>query len=68
MRAYRCDRCGKFFAHSCRDADKIFVTDSYTSVACNRIKDLCADCQREFEAWWRTGKRTEEAEDEQHTD
>lgn len=67
MKAYQCDRCGKFFAHSCRSVDKIFVTDIYTSAAWNKIKDLCADCQRELEAWWMMKEWTEEAENE-HTD
>lgn len=66
MRAYQCDRCGRLYSYSSKDTNKIFITDSYASVACNRIKDLCGECQKEFEEWWMTKKWTE-AEDEQAT-
>lgn len=67
MRAYQCDRCGRLYSHSSKGTNKIFVTDSCTSVACNRIKDLCDECQKEFEEWW-MAKEWTEAENEQHTD
>lgn len=62
MKAFQCDRCGKFFAYS-KDAKEplIFVTGSRTSNM--YIQDLCDDCQNELEVWWMIGKKKEEAED-----
>lgn len=64
MRAYKCDRCGKFFDHS-KDAKEplIFITGSRTSNM--YIQDLCDDCQNELDVWWMMGKKKEEVEDEQ---
>lgn len=65
MRAYQCDRCGNFFAHLCASAVDLFITDTRASAAWNRIKDLCDDCQRELEAWWKIPKKEkEEVEDD----
>lgn len=63
MRAYQCDRCGKFFANSNKDTKEpwIFITGSKTSTM--YIKDLCDDCQKEFEAWWMI-KKEEETEEQ----
>lgn len=59
MIAYQCDRCGKFFGRLRVNANELFVTDTRASIACNRIKDLCDDCQNELEEWWMKGKDKE---------
>jgi hypothetical protein len=55
MRAYQCDRCGKFYSRSNKDLNKIFITGSCTSNM--YIKDLCDKCQRELEVWWEKKKK-----------
>ena len=64
MKAYQCDRCGKFFSHLKKDTKEpwIFVTGSRTST--NYVKDLCEECQKEFEDWWMLEKESESEEED----
>ena len=69
MRAYQCDRCGKFYSRSNKDLNKIFITGSCTQIGC--IKDLCGKCQKELEAWWgkkKKGKKNEQKAGEEKTE
>lgn len=69
MRAYQCDRCGKFYSRSNKDLNKIFITGSCTQTG--YIKDLCGKCQKELEAWWgkkKKGKKNEQKAGEEKTE
>ena len=69
MRAYQCDRCGKFYSRSNKELNKIFITVSCTSNM--YIKDLCGKCQKELEAWWgkkKKGKKNEQKAGEEKTE
>lgn len=67
MKAYKCDRCGKFYSRLPKYANEpwIFVTSSCTSTSSTYIKDLCDNCQKELEAWWMMENADKEIEDEQ---
>lgn len=69
MRAYQCDRCGKFYSRSNKELNKIFIAGSCTSNM--YIKDLCGKCQKELEAWWgkkKKGKKNEQKAGEEKTE
>ena len=63
MKACQCDRCGAFYSNLNIIGKEIFITDSYTSpIKTRKFKDLCDDCQKELETWWKL-KKTEESEE-----
>ena len=63
MRAYQCDRCGRFYSFLSKNTGKISITDTRTTTLL--AKDLCDECQKELEAWW--GKKKKGKKNEQKT-
>ena len=61
MRAYQCDRCGRFYSFLSKNTGKISITDTRTTTLL--AKDLCDECQKELEAWW--GKKNEQKASEE---
>ena len=58
---YYCDRCGKEirdFPKNPQIAVAELIYDGYAPEM-DKSKDLCRDCYKSFEEWWRAGKRDE---------
>ena len=66
MRAYRCDRCKKYYETDARCNGKHYIITniSFDISAKVSAKDLCPECTKELEEWWNAGKPEKEAEDE----
>lgn len=49
MKAYKCDRCGKFYESMCNP--DIWVTKDCHPYPDIKIYDLCEDCRNELKQW-----------------
>lgn len=55
MNAYKCDRCGKLYEK--QEKSSIFnVTKKIFVLGTAYQQDLCSECAKSLEEWWKTGK------------
>lgn len=59
MKAYKCDRCGKFFEH--RKIPELGIIRGPLTIGC--CLDLCQNCSDELQEWVANGKALQESEE-----
>ena len=62
MKAYKCDRCGKFFEQYIFQG--LCITRN--RMAIGQCLDLCQNCSDELQEWVTNGKASQESEDEEY--
>lgn len=50
-RAYECDRCGKLYHIRSGKHPEVYITEN--PQLGSAAKDLCPDCQKQLEYWWK---------------
>lgn len=63
MKAYKCDRCGKFFSEYGYAPSKFYITR--TPNASGHCLDLCQNCNAELQEWVANSKEQTESEVEE---
>lgn len=62
-RAFKCDRCGKFFtkedfeSHYGDDRNAYYLLNTLYGCASENIYDLCVDCYKELKDWMEGKKK-----------
>lgn len=57
MRAYKCNRCGKYYDDRQDSGPYITFRPKLSGVA----EDLCLECEEELRQWWMAGEQWKKA-------
>ena len=58
-KAYKCDRCGKFYEGYFIDPEKDYVIGTKLAISKAKFMDLCPICQDSFTAWMKEKARND---------